>query len=59
MFRLNPAMSCHRNLETKPRDSGADVSALERETEPHVYSLDGRTPGKNKIVEEAGMEAAR
>ena len=40
-----------RIFGAKPRDAGADVSALEREIDELVYALHGLTPEEIQIVE--------
>ena len=42
-----------RIFGAKPRDAGADVSALEREIDELVYALYGLTPKEIKLVEDA------
>jgi hypothetical protein len=42
-----------RILSAKQRDAGADVSALEREIDQHVYALYSLTPDEIKIVEDS------
>jgi len=53
MCRRCQGMNSERILAAKPRDSGADVSALEREIDEQVYALYGLTPEEIKIVEAA------
>lgn len=45
-------MKAHPKLSAKRADAAADVSALEREIDQHVYRLYGLTPEEIKIVEE-------
>ncbi|MCX6912089.1 MAG: hypothetical protein NT167_03370 [Verrucomicrobia bacterium] len=40
-----------RIFGAKPRDAGADVSALEREIDELVYAIQGLTPEGIQIVE--------
>ena len=46
-------MNSDRILAAKQRDSGADVSALERELDELVYALYGLTPEEKALVQSA------